>query len=102
MSEEKETIFLRVSPELKRAVKIAATLEHRKMANFVEAVLFANPKVKEALEQGLEQEESKNSENNAKEEKESLKQEKGKKSVQKTEKKKEEQEVSLERMKHSF
>lgn len=98
MSEEKETIFLRVSPELKRAVKIAATSEHRKMANFVEAVLFANPKVKEALEQ----EGSKNSENNAKEEKESLKQEKGKESVQKTEKKKEEQEVNLERMKHSF
>ena len=68
MSEEKETIFLRVSPELKRAVKIAATLEHRKMANFVEAVLLENPKVKEALGQE-EQEGSKNLENNEKERK---------------------------------
>ena len=102
MSEEKETIFLRVSPELKRAVKIAATLEHRKMANFVEAVLLENPKVKEVLGQGLRQEEqegSKNLENNEKEEKESLKQEKRKKSVQKEKK---EQEVHLEGMKHSF
>ena len=99
MSEEKETIFLRVSPELKRAVKIAATLEHRKMANFVEAVLLENPKVKEALGQE-EQEGSKNLENNEKEEKESLKQEKRKKNVQMPEKK--EKEVHLEGLKHNF
>lgn len=100
MSEEKETIFLRVSPDLKRAVKIAATSEHRKMANFVEAVLLENPKVKEALKQGLEPEGSKNPKNDIEEKKESFKQEKKKKSVQKPEKK--EQEVHLEGMKHSF
>lgn len=98
MSEEKETIILRVSPELKKAVKTAAALDHRKMANFIESVLLGDQRVKKALVQA----ESKSLENDAEKEKESPRREKEKKNTQKIKEQKEEQEVTLERMKHNF
>lgn len=49
MSKEKVNILLRVEPEVKEAIKIAANSEHRNMTNFIEAMILTNPKVKEEL-----------------------------------------------------
>lgn len=50
MGKEKVNILLRVEPEVKEAIKIAAESEHRNMTNFIEAMILNNPKVKEELE----------------------------------------------------
>lgn len=51
MNKEKVNILLKISPELKEAIKIAAISEHRTMTNFIESIILSNPEVKKALEQ---------------------------------------------------
>lgn len=51
MSEAKDTtIIMRVSPELKEAIKVAAASENRKMSNFILTILLEHPKVKAVLD----------------------------------------------------
>lgn len=55
MSEAKDTtIIMRVSPELKEAIKVAAASENRKMSNFILTTLLEHPKVKAVLDEKKE------------------------------------------------
>lgn len=58
MDEAKDAkIIMRVSPELKKAIRVAAASENRKMSNFILTTLLEHPKVKKALNQPIENEE---------------------------------------------
>lgn len=92
MSEAKDTtIIMRVSPDLKEAIRVAAASENRKMSNFILTTLLEHPKVKAVLDEKKEKSEPVFPDSEEKQ-----------KAIEELESKKEEITLNLSNMKHNL